>query len=110
MNRHIGALLGAALFVSPSLALAQQAPVMSPRHYADGTGNSAIDRLNASQLNDNYKGPYYHRGEAPPAFQPVPLPPEPPPPPRDLPRHRPHPHPLHPGHEMGHDQPMVPPR
>ncbi|NVN01477.1 MULTISPECIES: hypothetical protein [Asaia] len=104
MNRHFGALLGAVLLASPSLALAQQAP----GRYADGTGNSVIDRLNSSQLNDNYKGPYYHRGEAPPAFRPVQLPPEPPPPPppRPLPRHRHHPHPVHPGYA----QPVPPPR
>ncbi|WP_051537213.1 hypothetical protein [Asaia prunellae] len=91
MNRHIGVLSGVMLLAAPSFALAQQGPAAMSGHYADGTGNSMIDRLNASQLNDNYRGPYYHRGEAPPAFRPVQLPPEPPPPIRHPPRHHLHP-------------------
>ncbi|MCQ9156576.1 hypothetical protein [Acidomonas methanolica] len=36
--------------------------------YADGTGNSAVGDLNAAQLNQNYKGPYYYPGQPiPPA-------------------------------------------
>lgn len=36
--------------------------------YADGTGNSKVDDLNNAQLNQNYKGPYYHKGQSvPPA-------------------------------------------
>ncbi len=39
-------------------------------HYADGTGNSDVDRLNAGQLDENYRGPWHPvppgRGMMPP--------------------------------------------
>ncbi|WP_157894004.1 MULTISPECIES: hypothetical protein [Acetobacter] len=31
-------------------------------HYADGTGDMLIDRLNESQLDQNYKGSAYYLG------------------------------------------------
>ncbi|MCO6160086.1 hypothetical protein ACFFGF_03900 [Asaia lannensis] len=97
MNRHFKSLVAVLLLASPSVAMARQGPVASPR-YADGTGNSMIDQLNSSQLNNNYKGPYYHRGEAPPPFRPVQVAPPPPPPPPPLVRHHRHrPHPVPPG-------------
>ncbi|MFT8676661.1 MAG: hypothetical protein ABF990_08060 [Acetobacter sp.] len=37
--------------------------------YADGTGDSEIDRLNASQLDKNYRGPYYMPGQPVPPAQ-----------------------------------------
>jgi len=40
-----------------SVALAQQPPPVSP--YPDGTGDVAVDSLNAGQLNQNYRGPWY---------------------------------------------------
>ena len=34
-------------------------PQVSTSNYADGTGDSAVGALNASQLNGAYRGPYY---------------------------------------------------
>ncbi|AOX17513.1 hypothetical protein [Kozakia baliensis] len=50
------------------------APAKSTTRYSDGTGNNMIDRLNNAQLDKNYKGPTYYRGQQqPPPFQAVPL-------------------------------------
>lgn len=38
-------------------------------HYADGTGNMLVDRLNESQLDQNYKGPVYYPGQPIPPFR-----------------------------------------
>ncbi|CAI9119352.1 hypothetical protein [Brytella acorum] len=72
----IFALTGAVLAtVTPPLARETKTPVTvaSPAAkptstYPDGTGDSAVDRLNDAQINANYQGPYYHPGE--------PIPPE----------------------------------
>ncbi|MFC0501606.1 hypothetical protein [Asaia krungthepensis] len=100
MNRHLGAFFAATFLVLPVQAMAQQGPAYSPR-YADGTGNNMIDQLNSSQLNNNYKGPYYNRGEAPPPFRPVHVQPPPPPPPPPRHWHRHHPRPLPPVPDRG---------
>ncbi|GAN69335.1 hypothetical protein [Acetobacter orleanensis] len=39
--------------------------------YVDGTGDMLVDKLNASQLNQNYKGPVYYPGQPIPPFQPI---------------------------------------
>ncbi|MCQ8241360.1 hypothetical protein [Rhizosaccharibacter radicis] len=74
-------LAATAVWLLPAtIAMAQQAPPSSP--YRDGTGNSEIERLNSSQLDQNYRGPYYQvpprpvmpgtlRGAYPPAYRPV---------------------------------------
>jgi len=95
-KRILGVALGALSLAAPSLAFAQQGP--APHRYADGTGNNMIEQLNSSQLNNNYKGPYYNRGEAPPPFRPVQVQAPPPPPPPICPhRHHHRPHPVPPG-------------
>ena len=40
----------------PRLSYAQPLP---RSHYADGTGDSDVDRLNAGQLDRNYRGPWH---------------------------------------------------
>ena len=40
----------------PRLSYAQPPP---RSHYADGTGDSDVDRLNAGQLDRNYRGPWH---------------------------------------------------
>ncbi|WP_336762473.1 hypothetical protein [Asaia sp. VD9] len=107
MNRTLGFLLGVTLLASPVAAFAQHAPGGPSGHYADGTGNSMIDSLNAAQLNDNYRGPYYTPGQAPPPFQPVQLAPHAPPPPPSPPAHHIRHH-AHPQAPMP-DSPLPPP-
>ena len=43
------------------------------------TGDSQVDRLNAQQLNENYRGPYYIGRPPPPGVRPPALRPQPPP-------------------------------
>lgn len=40
-------------------------------HYADGTGDMLIDRLNESQLDQNYKGSVYYLGQPISPFKPI---------------------------------------
>ncbi|BBC81804.1 hypothetical protein GOX1328 (plasmid) [Acetobacter orientalis] len=40
-------------------------------HYEDGTGDMLVDSLNASQLDQNYKGPVYYPGQPIPPFRPI---------------------------------------
>lgn len=40
-------------------------------HYEDGTGDMLVDSLNASQLDQNYKGPVYYPGKPIPPFRPI---------------------------------------
>lgn len=37
--------------------------------YVDGTGDMLVDRLNESQLDENYKGPVYYPGQPIPSFR-----------------------------------------
>lgn len=41
--------------------------VPNPR-YPDGTGDVAVDQLNAGQLDQNYRGPWYYPRQAPAAY------------------------------------------
>ncbi|MBO1326651.1 hypothetical protein K2X14_16070 [Acetobacter sp. TBRC 12305] len=64
------ALAGSCCLVHPAgLAAPAHTAETSRSHYADGTGDSEIDRLNASQLDENYHGPYYTPGQTPPPTQ-----------------------------------------
>jgi hypothetical protein len=72
----------------------------------NNTGDSQVDNLNDSQLNQNYRGPYYYRGQGgPPAgYQPMAAAPPPgyapmaPPPPPAPPGYAPPPPPAPPGY------------
>ena len=85
-----GLLASAAALAQPDPRPPHQPPPRS--HYPDGTGNSDVDRLNAGQLDGNYRGPWHPappgRGMVPPdgmepgtpppdpgPFGPIPLPP-----------------------------------
>ncbi len=80
----------AGLAFASAAALAQPDPRMPYRqppprsHYADGTGNSDVDRLNAGELDENYRGPWHPvppgRGMTPGPMAPGSLPPGPVPP------------------------------
>ena len=64
-----------AFLVLAPAAWAQPDPRLSygqppPRsHYADGTGDSDVDRLNAGQLDRNYRGPWH---QVPPGREMIP--------------------------------------
>ena len=68
----------AATVVALALAAATQAHaypgqgIPNPR-YPDGTGDGVVDALNNAQLDRNYRGPLYDRGQFPPPAAPVPL-------------------------------------
>lgn len=47
-------------------------PAQEHAPYRDKTGDSYVDRLNAAQLPQNYKGPVYYAGQPVPKFQAVP--------------------------------------
>ena len=76
LHRQIaGCLTLAALCLPPALSSARHAPASAPRPshsaYPDGTGDSLVDRLNAAQLPQSYRGPLYYRGQPVPQAQPM---------------------------------------
>ncbi|MBE7210296.1 MAG: hypothetical protein INR65_04700 [Gluconacetobacter diazotrophicus] len=87
--RRSGPLLAAFLLAAPAALAAPRPgaadpPQSSASNYSDGTGDSAVDSLNASQLDNNYRGPRYQvqhgtnrplDGSAPPPAVPLYRPP-----------------------------------
>ncbi len=71
-------LAGLAAF-TPVAALAYPGQGIPNPRYPDGTGNVAVEQLNNAQLDQNYRGPFYTRGQQPPSEVAPPPPAYPPP-------------------------------
>lgn len=63
MNRHLGKILSATVFMLPSMALAQAVPQAG---YGDGTGGYAVEGPNGAPHAGDNAGPHDRGGPPPP--------------------------------------------
>ncbi|MFT8778016.1 MAG: hypothetical protein ABF893_15385, partial [Gluconacetobacter liquefaciens] len=75
LRQIAGCLTLAALCLPPAPSSARPTPASAHRAshsaYPDGTGDALVDRLNAAQLPQSYRGPLYYRGQPVPQAQPM---------------------------------------